>query len=165
MTMVLDGSGVSTTGVPNLGTAQASTSGTAITFTGIPSGVKRITAMFNGVSTNGSSLVQVQIGSGSYTSSGYNSGAYTNTTKTVATSGFLIDASGNALYLRSGLITICAMSSNIWVVAGSWSDQANSNISYFSGGVTISGTLDRLQVTTVNGTDTFDAGSINILYE
>ena len=34
-----------------------------------------------------------------------------------------------------------------------------------AGRVTLSGALDRVRVTTVNGTDTFDAGSINILYE
>ena len=53
------------------GTAQASTSGTAIDFTGIPSWAKRITVMFNGVSTNGTSNPQIQLGSGSPTTSGY----------------------------------------------------------------------------------------------
>jgi len=33
------------------------------------------------------------------------------------------------------------------------------------GGITLSGTLDRVRITTVNGTDTFDAGTINIMYE
>ena len=47
------------------GTAVASTSGTSIDFTGIPSWVKRITVMFNGVSTSGTSFKQIQIGSGS----------------------------------------------------------------------------------------------------
>ena len=42
------------------GTAVASTSGTSIDFTGIPSWVKRITVMFNGVSTNGTSNIQIQ---------------------------------------------------------------------------------------------------------
>jgi hypothetical protein len=31
--------------------------------------------------------------------------------------------------------------------------------------VSLSGTLDRIRLTTVNGSDTFDAGSINIIYE
>jgi hypothetical protein len=34
-----------------------------------------------------------------------------------------------------------------------------------SGTKSLSATLDRIRITTVNGTDTFDAGSINILYE
>ena len=42
---------------PTLMTAQNTTSGTSIDFTGIPSWVKRITVMFQGVSTTGSSQV------------------------------------------------------------------------------------------------------------
>ena len=149
-----------------VGTAQASTSGTSIDFTSIPSWVNRVTVMFRNISTNGSSLVQVQLGSGSVTSSGYNSSAYTNTTRTSTGSALLIDGQGNALYIRSGMMTISNMGSNIWVCSGSWSDVTNGNITYFGGGSSaLSGTLDRVRITTSNGTDTFDAGSINILYE
>ena len=146
------------------GTTVASTSGTSIDFTSIPSWVKRITVMFNGVSTNGSSAMQVQIGAGSITTSGYNAGSYTNTTKSVTTTGFQTD-NGAAIFTRSGLMTIDNMNSNIWVASGSWACQPDSDISYFAGGVTLGGTLDRVRITTSNGTDTFDAGSINILYE
>ena len=38
-------------------------------------------------------------------------------------------------------------------------------MSYSASTVTLSATLDSVRITTVNGTDTFDAGSINILYE
>jgi hypothetical protein len=34
-----------------------------------------------------------------------------------------------------------------------------------AGHVSLSGALDRIRLTTVNGTDTFDAGSVNIIYE
>jgi hypothetical protein len=44
------------------GTAVASTSGTSIDFTSIPLWVKRITVMFAGVSTNGTSPFLVQLG-------------------------------------------------------------------------------------------------------
>jgi len=44
------------------GTAVASTSGTSIDFTGIPSWVKRITVMFDVVSTNGSAIILIQLG-------------------------------------------------------------------------------------------------------
>ena len=76
--LLVDASGNVTTGVGSLyplvsGTAVASTSGTAIDFTGIPSWVRRVTVMFSGVSTNGTSNVQVQIGSGSFVTSGYSS--------------------------------------------------------------------------------------------
>ena len=87
MAINLDGNGVNTTGLINSATAQASTSGTSIDFTGIPSGVKRITVMFQGVSTNGSSNVQVQLGAGSITSSGYLH-AFANTSASVSSSNF-----------------------------------------------------------------------------
>lgn len=53
------------------GTAVATTSGTSIDFTGIPSWAKKITVMFSAVSTNGTSPIQVQIGAGSVSNSGY----------------------------------------------------------------------------------------------
>ena len=68
MAINLDGNGLNTTGLINSATAQNSTSGTSIDFTGIPSGVKRITVMFNGVSTSGTSILLIQGG----TSSGNN---------------------------------------------------------------------------------------------
>jgi hypothetical protein len=150
------------------GTAQASTSGTSITFSSIPSWVKRITVMFQGVSTSGSSLVQVQIGSGSVVTTGYAStGLYvytSGTNSTTATTGFVINASG-AAGVRTGQLSIANISSNTWVASGTLSD-TSSGVTYVTTGVlALSGSLDRVVVTTVNGTDTFDAGSINILYE
>jgi hypothetical protein len=150
------------------GTAQASTSGTSIDFTGIPSGVKRITVMFSGVSTNGVSPVQVQIGSGSVTTTGYLSGAAFTAQSTVgainSTTGFPL-AGIDAGNIRHGHMILTNISGNIWISSncGGYSDGAAA----FAGGgtVSISGTLDRVRITTVNGTQTFDAGSINILYE
>jgi hypothetical protein len=171
MSVIIDGSaGVTTNTGAVYNSIQSGTSvtasGTSVDFTSIPSWVNRVTVMFRNISTNGSSLVQVQLGSGSVTSSGYNSSAYTNTTRTSTGSALLIDGQGNALYIRSGMMTISNMGSNIWVCSGSWSDVTNGNITYFGGGSSaLSGTLDRIRITTVNGTDTFDAGSINILYE
>lgn len=151
------------------GTAVASTSGTSIDFTSIPSWVKRITVMFNGVSTNGTSLIQVQIGdSGGIETTSY-SGYYAWISTSVvsgaaSTTGFQVNSNSAANNL-AGNIVICNLSGNIWaasVMVGS-SGAATSNT---GGGVKeLSATLDRVRITTVNGTDTFDAGSINILYE
>jgi hypothetical protein len=150
------------------GTSVASTSGTSIDFTGIPNWVKRVTVMFDGVSTNGTSNCLVQIGAGSVTTSGYIStgNAYTNAINTVgasSTAGFLIffNSAANTMY---GAMTLTLVSGNTWGSAHSVS-QNTITVGTGGGGVTISGTLDRVRITTVNGTDTFDAGSINILYE
>lgn len=148
------------------GTSVASTSGTSIDFTGIPSWVKRITVMLNGVSTNGTSNLQIQIGSGSVTTSGYFSGALAGATSTGSTTGLIVTASNTAAYTQTGLAFICLMGSNVYAFSSLTAPNAGSNSnSLSSGSITLSGALDRVRITTVNGTDTFDAGSINILYE
>ena len=146
------------------GTAVASTSGTSIDFTSIPSWVKRITVMFNGVSTNGTSNLQIQIGAGSVTTSGYVSGTAYNSVQTTATSGYLVAASIAAADVISGTMILTLIGSNNWTATGT--NNANGGVTRLCAGVgSLSGALDRVRITTVNGTDTFDAGSINILYE
>ena len=159
----------SATGVYPLtsGTAQASTSGTSIDFTSIPSWVKRVTVMFNGVSTNGSSNYLIQIGSGSVTTSGYTSSGGTNGgTQATSTAGFVLTGTQSGSDTQLGHAIITLVGSNIYVcssILGEYSSAARSNMA--GGNVTLSGALDRVRITTVGGTDTFDAGSINILYE
>jgi len=156
-----------TTGVITSGTAVASTSGTSIDFTGIPSWVKRITVMFNGVSTSGTSIIQLQLGAGSVTTSGYVSsgsnlsGAISTTS---STAGLIIAGAAASSDVRSGSFVLTNLSSNIWTMTGA-AYIASGFGSVCSGMISLGGTLDRVRITTVNGTDTFDAGSINILYE
>ena len=154
-------------GVITSGTAVASTSGTSIDFTSIPSWVKRITVMFNGVSSSSTSIKQVQIGAGSAQSTGY-----TSTSSTVGTtvgtstvsSGFCF-GTNIATDQISGLMVIANVSGNIWVASYSAYGNTTPQSCFGGGTVTLSGALDRVRITTVNGTDTFDAGSINILFE
>ena len=152
------------------GTAQASTSGTSITFTGIPSWVKRITVMFNGVSTNGTSNYRIQLGSGSTQTTGYNSIFLTSSTSaaansSVATAGFDIGSISTSSASLYGSATFALFGSNIWTCTGMFANIGDVRTHFPIGAVTLSGTLDRVVITTVNGTDTFDAGSINIQYE
>jgi hypothetical protein len=149
------------------GTSQASTSGTSIDFTGIPSWVRRVTVMFNGVSTSGTSNYLIQIGSGSVTSSGYTSTAGTNGgTGTTSTAGFLCTAVTSAADTQLGHAVITLTTSTTYVCSAILAQYSGTTRTNTSGGnVTLGGALDRVRITTVNGTDTFDAGSINILYE
>ena len=167
--LVTDGSGnlsFADRGRMTLATAQNSTSGTSIDFTGIPSWVKRVTVMFNGLSTNGSSGRQVQLGAGSVQTTGYTSASIRSGGTVTSTNGLLLDAGAGASDITYGILTITLLGSNAWVSASSYSFGAsNANAGSSGGSVTLSGTLDRVRITTVNGTDTFDAGSINILYE
>jgi hypothetical protein len=150
-------------------TAVASTSGTSIDFTGIPSWVKRITVMFSGVSTSGTSSIQVQIGSGSVTTSGYAStgtvyGGLNTTTGSTISSGFIL-ATTTAADSDSGIATLVLITGNTWVLSSNVSKTVGNYLYAAAGTIALGGVLDRVRITTVNGTDTFDAGSINILYE
>jgi len=151
------------------GTAVASTSGTSIDFTSIPSWVKRITIMLNGVSTNGTATLRFRIG----TSSGFETTGYASTCSYVgagssaanATIGFDGFGDDNASATRNGILVLALLGSNTWAFAGNYNYIVSAYNFLFSGSKTLGGTLDRVRITTTNGTDTFDAGSINILYE
>lgn len=163
-----DGSAWADVGGINLAAAQATTSGASIDFTGVPSWANRITVSLSGVSTNGSSNIQVQLGTSSgVEAAGYNSAAsYTSggaNNSASSTSGMAASASINSSYSLSGALTLTRISANAWVSAGVTSSGAQ--VMPSSGSKTLSGTLDRIRLTTVNGTDTFDAGSVNIMWE
>jgi hypothetical protein len=153
-----------------LGTAVASTSGTSIDFTGIPAGVRRVMVMFNGVSTNGGNNYLVQIGSGSIVTSGYSSQGFQTANGgllgAVSTAGLLVTGTVNSAALHSGICIIANFSGTTWVSSGTLAGNLVGNINLFGGNSpALSGALDRVRITTVGGTDTFDAGSINLLWE
>lgn len=153
------------------GTAQNSTSGTSIDFTGIPSWVKRVTVMFSGVSTSGTSNPIVQLGaSGGLTTSGYLGAVISSAVSPAAanmSSGFTFGTSGSsvATNLRHGIMTIANLSGNSWCCGGTVGYSDVAVVGLIGGAVSLSGTLTQIRITTTNGTDTFDAGSINIIYE
>ena len=145
------------------GTTVASTSGTSIDFTGIPSWVKRITVMLSGVSTSATSNCLIRLGdSTGFQITGYISMSQYGTASATDTTGLLVANSISTGEYQVGFFVITTLGSNKWVLSGA----AHTSVQRIaSGSVTLSGTLDRIRMTTVNGTDTFDAGSINILYE
>jgi len=175
MTITLDGTagmtapaGAVYNGIQSFST-QPTTSGTTVDFTSIPSWVKRITIMYNGVSTNGTSNFLVQIGSGSVTNTGYS--GYAIAVQSAATSGgtntnstgFTVATSINAdTNTQFGIVVLATMGSNLWVQQGTLSSNIRQTVS--GGSITLSGVLDRVRITSVTP-DTFDAGSVNILYE
>ncbi|MFN8996745.1 MAG: hypothetical protein ACK5X3_24205 [Pseudomonadota bacterium] len=153
----------------NLGTEQATnTSQVQYDFTSIPAGVRRVTVMLNGVSTNGGSGPIIQLGtSGGITSSGYNSvgtgyGATINST--TYTTGFGLSDSNLASNTFSGAYIFILTGSNVWTLMG-MARRAAAVGTLATGSIGLSAALDRLRLTTVNGTDTFDAGTINISWE
>lgn len=174
MSVIINGSaGVTTNSGAVYDSLQRATavtaSGTSVDFTSIPSWVKRITVMFSGVSGSGTSPFQIQLGdSGGIETTGYSSGAASVGTSSAAgsasTTGLLLQQAGVAAATVSGLAIITNISGNIWVCASTFGTPSNGG--NFGGGTkTLSDTLTQVRITTVNGTDTFDAGTINIIYE
>ena len=154
------------------GTAVALTSGTAINlFTSIPNWVKRITVMFADIRLSGTAHILIQLGdsggfettgyvsSSTYLSGGVTSGATSSTTG-------LILYDGAAINTLTGTVSIVNLTGENWIGTGTYNFSSTTGVNGWSAGnKTLSSTLDRVRITTSNGTDTFDAGTINILYE
>lgn len=149
------------------GTAVASTSGTSIDFTGIPSDAKRIVVMLNGVSTDGTTALLIQLGdSGGFENTGYVGywSAGVGTTFLYSTAGFPFYSAVGAALPTLGQATISLLTGNNWIISGTSYNDTDS-AGFMSGAKTLSGTLDRIRVTTPSGSFNFDAGTINIQYE
>lgn len=151
-------------------TAQTASGNTVFDFTGIPSWAQRVILTLNGITTSGTAQIIARVGDGAIVTTGY-LGAATRidgaTPQTgSATSSFALSGPGlAATSVLRGRWTIERHSGNAWVMSGNgaFSDVAATVAS--SGAVTLTGNLDRLRVTAVNGTDTFTAGSVNIAWE
>lgn len=154
-----------------LGNPVATTSGTSVTFLNIPAGTKQIIVSFKGVSTNGTSAKIIQLGdSGGVETTSYASvdALLSNTVSTLTSStGFRLRSSFAADQL-SGSVTLMLENSTTfsWAASGVVGDGSNASDEMYlvSGVKSLSATLDRVRITTVNGTDTFDLGEINIAY-
>jgi len=151
------------------GTVVASTSGTAIDFANIPSWVKRITVMFSGVSTSSTSNIQLQLGTGAgptFTTSGYLGCAATYAGTIVqVTSGILLTANTSNAAINHGMAIITNITGNTWTAMTNLARSDGSVGTQGAASIALAAQLTAIRITAINGTDTFDAGSINILYE
>lgn len=149
-----------------LGTAVASTSGTSIDFTTVPAWARRVTVMFSGVSLSGTATFLVQIGSGSFVTSGYSGhSAATNGTNITSAAGFPV-AIGTAGLFFDGVLTLTNVTGNTWMATHQGGLRVSAlGIVGGGAGLALGGVLDRVRITSSTGTDTFDAGTINISWE
>jgi len=149
------------------GTSVASTSGTSISFTGIPSWVKRVTVVFSGVSVNASAIVYLRLGtsSGSTTSGYLGAAMYINSTaSTQASTYWPVDGTSiGAASTRHGVYTIANVTGNTWAMSGGTSNSNDTGVTVTNGSIPLAATLDRVLIEVTAGA--FDAGTINILYE
>lgn len=153
-----------------LETAVTLTNQTFVDFTGIPSWVKRITIHLFGVSTNGTTGLGIQLGdSGGVETTGY-TGVYSlvvnaSATQVAATTSILGIAASNAANIYYGSLVVSKVTGNSWIAHGILGQSAANFTAQISGGKILSDVLDRIRVTTGNGIDQFDAGTLNITWE
>ena len=145
-------------------------SGTGVTFSNIPSWVKRITVMLDLVVAGGSSAFLVQIGTGGTPStSNYNSVVWSASVNySGATNGFILNAGSTGTQTYTGSLVLNNITGNEWVGTSLFNNSSSSGGSIGSlqtGRAGLSGVLNLVKVTTSNGTDVFGGGTINILYE
>lgn len=147
-------------------TAKASTSGTNIDFTSIPSWVKRVSVIFNGVSTNGANSVLIQLGtSGGFATSGYLGSGVDGPTLagTLYTAGIGIRSSATSV--MHGAVQLYNITSNSWTASGVLTKSDTAGFLATAGSISLAGVLTQVRITTLGGVDAFDAGTINIIYE
>jgi hypothetical protein len=145
-------------------------SGVSISFTSLPNWIKKITTMINGVSTNGTADILIRLSTGGvFASSGYVSNmqvvqggvASSGVNNTV---GFVI-SQGASSVITTGTYEFVNNDGNGWIGTGVFAYEHAVVGAYGGGRVTLGGVLDGILIVTANGSDTFDAGSVNIIYE
>lgn len=157
-------------------TPVASTSGTAVSFTGIPSWVRRVTILISAVSTNGTTRLIVQVGdtgSGTYITTGYS--CFASAIIPASAQGTQSYTDGASFYGASTAATVwrgritfhrVGAASGGWVFDGALTRTDSTGLAHLAGSIAVSGALDKIRLTTASpGTDTFDAGEVNVLWE
>jgi len=154
------------------GTMVTLTTQATVDFTSLPSWVKRVTVMANGISLTGTDTPQIQLGYGAtptYVTTGYSGGGQTLTTTPTSGAaqlgvGFPIQSSAaaNAAVAIMSLVLLNS-ATNTWM-ATCTAYNSTTSCSWSSGSIALSGILTAVRLTRT-GTNTFDAGTINILYE
>ena len=156
-------------GVLTSATAQTA-SGATISFTGIPSWAKRITVLLKAVTTVSSGLPAIRAGAGSYEATGYSStnnaiGQSTVASSLSATTSWDLQNSGGSTQIYSGQLVITRLEGYVYTIAGQVSYNTNGSTALTTGYKIFSGDISQLQLRMSTGADTFNGGSINIMYE
>jgi hypothetical protein len=151
----------------------ATTSGTSVVIaTNLPSWVRSVSFVFYLLSTNGTSAILIQFGTGStptWVTTGYVSGSdnYTSAVSpATSTQGFRVGRSTGAGNSTTAIYTFFrAGTSNTWVGQLNGILDAGTSLVFGGGRVTLASELTAIRVTTAGGANLFDAGSATIWYE
>jgi len=149
------------------GTSVASTSGTSIDFINIPSWVRRITVMVSGLGSSSSGIPLLQLGTvSSLEVTGYSGSGISNSTLFALSSGFPVRDTWSSTSRTNGAYTLTLLdaASNTWACAAIFGTSNTTGLVSVGGTKPLASTLTRLRLY-IDGTQTFTAGLVNILWE
>ena len=147
-------------------------SGTSTQITGLSASGRTFVVSFVGASFNATAALRIRIGpSGGVATSGYGGvvsicADASTPSNVIASSGWDAPSVGAALAYSGNLhFALADAATHTYTLCGILADigGATSNIYTYGGSIALSGALDRVQITTVAATATFDAGSMSIL--
>lgn len=145
-----------------------STGATSFDITGIPSGVRQITAMLIGVSTSSTSDYIIQLGtSGGIVTTGYQGRCVSpGASFSAYSNGFVILLTVGAAGLHTGRLSLSLQNKTdvSWVGSSLLSGTNTNVLDVGAGDVSLASELAQLRLTTVGGTNTFDAGVWSIQF-
>jgi len=153
-----------------LGTEQATTSGTSITFGSIPAGTTMIVVMTEGVSFGTENQLLLQIGdAGGIETSGYVSTGLKTTDGAISgggssTAGFRSASVGTGDLFTIQFTLALKDSSNFTWISSHQGKSTTANCDHGGGDKSLSAELTQLKLSGHAGA-TFDAGSVNIMYQ
>lgn len=140
-------------------------------FDAIPSWVKRITVSLDRLSLSGTSTFGVVLGTSSgFEVTGYSGMAMTTTTggnaaSVISASFLLYDNVPTAASLHSGIMIITRVTGNTWAASANVGNDVGTRFRIMAGSKTLGDEITQLRIATTNGTDTFDGGTVNVIYE
>ena len=149
-----------------------SASGSFIDFINIPNWAKRINIMFDKVRTNGTGItlsnnILIQVGNPSIISNGYTCGVGSGSNAATASSGFMLTYANSATYFSTGIANILKMGDTRWAYSSNSHQDVSNQFSVGAGSINIPANtfIKTIRITTINGTNIFNSGIINISYE
>lgn len=140
------------------------TSGTAIDFTGLPSGVNRVTLNLYNVGMTAQYRLLVQLGdSGGIEASGYFASSAHTAGGQYSTNGFPITRTVTS-NVTSGIMILTRVTGNQWVSTHSTTRDTAGSGAFGGGHKTLSGELTQLRLTRATSGN-FDQGNVSLSYE
>ena len=147
----------------------ATTSGNSVAVTGLPVGIRNIAVFLQDVSSTGSNEFALQVSTGTtFATSGYKAASWNGANVDARATGLMLTYGVAAGETRDGAIRLALadVTNNTWVSTGLLNQGSSSSLMNGSSGTkSLSGALTQIRITTVGGSDTFDAGSINLMYQ